>query len=54
MQNAICKTRAQHAKRYGAFEQFKVHCAATNNAKNATFQKNFKVQLFRIRKLLII
>jgi hypothetical protein len=31
-QNAICKTRGQYTKRYGAFELFKAHCAATINA----------------------
>ncbi len=36
-QNAISKTRAQYAKRTCAFELFKVHCAATINAKNASF-----------------
>jgi hypothetical protein len=35
-QNAICKTNAQYAKRNWAFEQFKAHCAATINAKNAS------------------
>jgi hypothetical protein len=36
-QNAICKTIAQYAKRNCAFELFKAHCAATINAKNASF-----------------
>jgi hypothetical protein len=40
-QNAICKTRAQYAKRNFAFELFKAHCAATINAKNASFHKKF-------------
>jgi hypothetical protein len=40
-QNAICKTRAQYAKRNCAFELFKAHCAATINAKNASFHKFF-------------
>jgi hypothetical protein len=38
-QNAICKTRAQYAKRNCAFELFKAHCAATINAKNASFHE---------------
>jgi hypothetical protein len=38
-QNAICKTRVQYAKRNCAFELFKAHCAATINAKNASFHK---------------
>jgi hypothetical protein len=38
-QNAICKTRAQNAKRNCAFELFKAHCVATINAKNASFHK---------------
>ncbi len=38
-QNAICKTRAQYAKRNCAFELFEAHCAATINAKNASFHK---------------
>jgi hypothetical protein len=37
--NAICKTRAQYAKRNCAFELFKAHCAATMNAKNASFHE---------------
>jgi hypothetical protein len=37
-QNAICKTRAQYAKRNCAFELFTAHCA-TINAKNASFHK---------------
>jgi hypothetical protein len=41
-QNAICKTRAQYAKRNCAFELFKAHCAATINAKNASFKFFFK------------
>ncbi len=41
--NAICKTRAQYAKRNCAFELFIAHCAATINAYNASFhKKNFK------------
>jgi hypothetical protein len=44
-QNAISKTRAQYAKRHCAFKLFKVHSSATNNAKNASFHKQFfKVQ----------
>ncbi len=38
-QNAICKTRAQYAKRNCAFELFKANCAATINAKNASFHE---------------
>jgi hypothetical protein len=38
-QNAICKTRVQYAKRNCAFELFKAHCAATINAKNASFHE---------------
>jgi hypothetical protein len=38
---AICKTRAQCAKHNCAFELFKAHCAATNNAENANFHKKF-------------
>jgi 1,2-phenylacetyl-CoA epoxidase PaaB subunit len=38
-QNAICKTRAQYTKRNCAFELFKVRCAATTNAKIASFHK---------------
>jgi hypothetical protein len=38
-QNAICKTRAQCAKRNCAFELFKAHCAATINARNSSFHK---------------
>jgi hypothetical protein len=38
-QNAICKTRAEYAKRNCAFELFKAHCAATINTKIASFQK---------------
>ncbi len=38
-QNAISKTRAQYAKLNCAFELFKVHFAATINAKNACFHK---------------
>jgi hypothetical protein len=33
-QNAICKPRAQHAKR-----NCKAHCATTINAKNASLKK---------------
>ncbi len=40
-QNLICKTRAQNAKCNCAFELFKAHCAATINAKNASFTKDF-------------
>ncbi len=40
-QNAIYKTRAQYAKGNCAFELFKAHCAATINAKNASFHKKF-------------
>ncbi len=47
-QNAICKTRAQYTKRNCAFELFKVHCAATTNAKNASFHK--KILKCKIRK----
>jgi hypothetical protein len=39
-QNAICKTRAQYAKRNCAFELLKAHCAATINAKPESFHKN--------------
>jgi hypothetical protein len=38
-QNTICKTRAQYTKCNCAFEQFKAHCTATINAKNASFHK---------------
>jgi hypothetical protein len=52
-QNTICKSRAQYAKRKAqnakrkmqnakrncAFEILKAHCAATINAKNASFHK---------------
>jgi hypothetical protein len=38
-QNAICKTRAQYAKRNCAFELFLAHCAGKINAKNASFHK---------------
>jgi hypothetical protein len=38
-QNAICKTRAQYAKRNCAFELFRAHRAATINANNASFHK---------------
>jgi hypothetical protein len=38
-QNVFFKTRAQYAKRNCAFELFKAHCAATINAKNASFTK---------------
>ncbi len=38
-QNAICKTKAQYSKRNCAFELFKAHCAATINAKNASFRQ---------------
>jgi hypothetical protein len=38
-QNAICKLRAQLAKRNCALELFKAHCVATINAKNASFHK---------------
>ncbi len=37
---AISKTRAQYANRNCAFELFKAHCAATIDAKNASFHKN--------------
>jgi hypothetical protein len=40
-QNAISKTWALDAKRNCAFELFKAHCAATINAKNGSFHKNF-------------
>jgi hypothetical protein len=47
-QNAICKPRVQYAKRNCAFKLFKAHCAATINAKNASFHKDiFKAQLFQ-------
>ncbi len=36
---AISKTRAQYANRNCAFELFKAHCAATIDAKNASFHK---------------
>jgi hypothetical protein len=39
-QNTICKTRLQYAKCNYAFELFKAHCAATINAKNASFLTN--------------
>jgi hypothetical protein len=39
--NAICKTRAQYAKRNCVFKLFKAHCAATINAKNASIPKKF-------------
>jgi hypothetical protein len=41
-QNAICKLRAQYAKCNCTFKLFKAHCAATINAKNASFQKIFQ------------
>ncbi len=40
-QNAICKLTTQYAKRNCAFKPFKAHCAATINAKNASFHKKF-------------
>jgi hypothetical protein len=40
-QNAICKTRAQYAKRNCAFELFKAHFAVTIDAKNVSFDKKF-------------
>jgi hypothetical protein len=46
-QNAICKTRAQYAKRNCAFELFKAHCAAAINAKN----KNFHIQKFKAQRM---
>jgi hypothetical protein len=36
-QNAICKIRAQYAKRNCAFELFKANYIATINAKKANF-----------------
>jgi hypothetical protein len=50
-QNAICKTRAQYAKDNCAFELFKAHCAATINAKNASFHK--KILKCKERNLLL-
>ncbi len=40
-QNAICKPRAQYAKHNCTLKLFKEHCAATVNAKNASFHKKF-------------
>ncbi len=40
-QIAICKPRAQYAKRNCAFKLFKAHYAATINAKNTSFHKKF-------------
>jgi hypothetical protein len=40
-QIAICKPRAQYAKRNCTFKLFKAHCAATINAKNTSFHKKF-------------
>jgi hypothetical protein len=40
------KKRAEHAKRNCAFELFKVHCATTINAKNASFHKQFLKRSF--------
>jgi hypothetical protein len=42
-QNAICKPRTQYAKCNCTFKLFKMRCAATINAKNTSFHKNFKV-----------
>jgi hypothetical protein len=56
-QNAICKPRAQYAKHNCALKLFKAHCAATINAKNASFHKNIfkaqrtQLQLFKIKKI---
>jgi hypothetical protein len=58
-QNVICKLRAQYAKRNYAFNLFKAHCAATLNAKNASFHKFFfkgqrtQAQLFKRKSLMI-
>jgi hypothetical protein len=54
-QNVIYKTRAKDTKRNCAFETVKVYCAATINAKNISFHKNFLKSIFnKIRNLHII
>jgi hypothetical protein len=40
-QNLICKPRAQNAKCNCTFQLFKGQCAATINAKKASFHKKF-------------
>jgi hypothetical protein len=51
-QNAFCKTRAQYAKHNCAFEPFKAHCAATINAKSASFYKKILKRKERNRNII--
>ncbi len=58
-QKAICKPRAQYAKRYCVLKLFKTRCAATINTKIASFRKNIfkaqrtQAQLFKMKNLIL-